>query len=261
MIPSPPQQSPTSSEIENVDANVDESLQSLELAMKAADVIRKTLQQSDDPLERSLWVPPGTVPGLSTFVATGLLLSPLRNAILTRASAARSVVTTNARRQTAAAASNETAPPSQSFQNLIDLIITPAMAVISAQIGLVVGTLYGSSHYLQRVVDYDHSQATKMPSMDRRGKHRDVKGNENNNSPCQSLLVLTDASTITKISHYDGKSQDDSGDPVTYEGEYFNPERPSIPPNFYPSWDPRQIVIESLFRAIQHCQKHRKGDR
>jgi hypothetical protein len=257
----PPQRSPTSSDMEPVDTNVDEPFQSMELAVKAADAIRKTLKQLDDPLERSLWVPPGTLPGLSAFVTTGLLLSPLRNAILTRATIARYGVTANVRTQAASPSSESCpTPPSQSFQHLMDLIITPVMAVIAAQIGLVVGTMYGSSHYLKRVVDYDNSLVTTVSNedVDSRGKASDADDNLNDFSPCQSLLTLTDASSI-KFFYNDGETQYDSIDPAPPEDEHFNAERQNSAPNLYPSWDPRQTIIESLFRAIQHCKNHRKG--
>jgi hypothetical protein len=258
-MPSSEQRLPTSSVVVPRDSIVDESSQTLELAMKAADIIRKTLQQSDDHVESSLWVPPGTVPGLSAFVAAGLLFSPVRNAILTRANASRSFATTSVRTQTTTP-SSETTPPSQSFQHFMDLIVTPAMAVIAAQIGLVVGTLYGSSHYLRQVVDYDNSQAYIMSSgeMDRRGKALDMNGHAKKNSICQNLLGLTDASS-TKISGNVSKSQDDSVDLVPSTIEYFNAEGSGSIPNLYPSWDPRQSTIESLFKAIQHCKKHREG--
>jgi hypothetical protein len=110
---------------------------------------------------------------------------------------------------------------------------------------------------LQRVVDYDNSQAALMSSEDtgRRGNAMDVniEGRTNNDSPCQSLLVLTDAST-TKISGKDGKSNDDLVDSMSSDGE----KKPGSAPNLYPSWDPRQTAIESLYNAIQHCQKHRE---
>jgi hypothetical protein len=268
----------------NNNNNKDESLRTLELAMKAADAIRKSLQQMEDPHEQGLWIPPGTMPGVAAFVATGLLFSPLRSAILKRAGASSSTAAA-AQRQSAAMMmvkkpnnsnhSASTSPSSSSppppppppniglgtFQNLMDLIVTPAMAVIAAQVGLVVGTLYGSSHYLQRVMEV-HDRDTGRPEL----YHESMvekNGDRKRIDLCQSLLSLTSSSsssssqssTTTDSIHimaHDGPVVNSFS---SVQGESFDMETNKETPNLYPSWDPRQNTIGSLYRAIRHCQQ------
>jgi hypothetical protein len=168
--------------------------------MKAADVIRKTLRESREDADdfdspSGDLPPPGSLPGLAAFVGTGLLLSPLRSFVLKRAAV----------------------QPQQgvaTFANFVDLLVTPSMAVISAQVGLVAGTLYGSGVYLDRVVEMEQDK-------------------NNTEAVCQAMLsaVLAQGHNTTLQS----TSTDE-------------------PPQLYASWDPRQQTIQRLYRAIGHCQ-------
>lgn len=96
---------------------------SLADAMAAADCIRRVYSE-DDPSELGS-APPGVAEGLAAFVATGLLLSPFRGALLGASPVA--------------------------LRTLCDLAITPLVAVAAAQAGLVAGSVFGSRVYLQQV--------------------------------------------------------------------------------------------------------------
>jgi hypothetical protein len=176
----------------------DESNNHLSLveAMKAADSIRTIFLKRKDPNETEALLPPGSLEGSFAFITTGLLFTPLRSTIL------------------------KMTGPRGSFQSFVDLIVTPFMAVASAQVGLVVGSLYGSSYYLERVatVSVNETKATSFQV-----------GQDTNNTIadelCQELLSIT-------------SSPSSSSQEVTFG-----------------SWDPRTKTMESLFRALENCQK------
>lgn len=280
----------------------DPSIRALQVAMTAADAIRKSLQQMHDPEEELLWVPPGTLPGIVAFVVAGLVLSPLRSAVLSRAAAATDAASTSAtikgavgRRQHASATavakysdsttnSTKTAVNNNgvgSFANLLDLIVTPAMAMIAAQVGLVVGTLYGSTYYLQRVIkedraadtnkgvngfrtehekwDYDESSSSSSSL----GKTDQEEPNNTNAILCKSLLNVAIPSKTTgdNQSSSTTKSDDLVGLDARRDELIFDTGRSSSgvpPPQLYPAWDPRQTTIWSLYKAIQHCQQQQQ---
>ncbi|KAG7367658.1 hypothetical protein IV203_030329 [Nitzschia inconspicua] len=278
---SSPNESPTPSGAPSVrkDYPDNSSMQQLELAMKAADDIRRSLQQNEDPLEQSLWVPPGTLYGVAAFCVTGLLLSPLRSAILSRAgrggaTASRSTETSgiiksnNNNNNNLASSSSPSPHPSSSFQNLVDLIVTPAMAVIAAQVGLVVGTLYGSSYYLQRVVTNQsngnviHGSCSVTSTNDNIDTDKAAATSQQDSSTnlCQSLFEARNSFTTSQS----GSADDDnillSQDDTITIGSTFATESSTVvsPPQLYPSWDPRQTTIDSLYKAIQHCHKQQQ---
>lgn len=177
----------------------DESNNHLSLveAMKAADSIRTIFLKRKDPNETEALLPPGTLEGSFAFITTGLLFTPLRSTIL------------------------KMTGPRGSFQSFVDLIVTPFMAVASAQVGLVVGSLYGSTYYLDRVattVSVNETTATSVQV-----------GQDTNTTIadelCQELLSITSSSTS-------------SSQEVTFG-----------------LWDPRTKTMESLFRALENCQK------
>lgn len=176
----------------------DESNNHLSLveAMKAADSIRTIFLKRKDPNETETLLPPGSLEGSFAFMTAGLLFTPLRSTIL-----------------------KMTGPPG-SFRSFVDLVVTPFMAVASAQVGLVVGSLYGSSYYLERVatVSVNETKATSVQV-----------GQDTNNTIadelCQELLSIT-------------SSPSSSSQEVTFG-----------------SWDPRTKAMESLFRALENCRK------
>ena len=238
-------------------SSADDALISLPTAMKAADAIRKTLRERNDEVEASNKTPPGSLPGFVAFLGTGLLLSPLRSAILRRAAAAAASTSRAASKPTVPppleaveAASNGSPnppppPPTQqsisSFANLVDLMVTPILAVISAQVGLVVGTLYGSSYYLERVVESDGISSNSSDAV------------------CQSLLSACGSAAWNESAA--GNAMDSSITTTSPEidGILQISSSPSPPtPTIYPSWDPRQQTLERLHHAIQHCQDMEK---
>ncbi|KAL3915440.1 MAG: hypothetical protein SGILL_005654 [Bacillariaceae sp.] len=236
---------------------------SLQSAMHAADAIRKSLRDNlGDDNEGGL--PPGSVPGVLAFVGTGLLLTPLRSALLRRVAAngAPKVATSNipspssaARTEAATAAesskkSDLNAQVNQqqglaSFQNLVDLMVTPLLAVMAAQVGLVVGTLYGSSYYLERVVEME----------ERNGGD----GGSNTDAICQSLLSAISStddnqghgqSSDTAIGHADVSDMSS----ISTDG-ILQTSTSASPPQMFEAWDPRQQTIDRLYHAIRHCQE------
>eukprot|EP00980_Cylindrotheca_fusiformis_P031545 scaffold26542_cov157-Cylindrotheca_fusiformis.AAC.1 len=105
-----------------------EAVNSLSLlhAMKAADVTRKHYH-GEATTASSAGIPPGFLQGIAAFVATGILLLPVRRRILRYAG-------------------NQ--PGGRSFQHFVDLSISVVGAMGASQVGLVVGSLYGTKVYL-----------------------------------------------------------------------------------------------------------------
>ena len=101
----------------------------LHAAMKMADLIRSSLNQTSnssvpkDEKAADFRMTPGVLEGIATGVATLLVLTPVRSLILK-------------------AAGNR-------LGMLPDLIATTSQIMISADVALYYGSLYGSYHYLQ----------------------------------------------------------------------------------------------------------------
>lgn len=194
-----------------------ESPFSLADAMKAADCIRKVYSE-DDPTERKSF-PPGTAEGLGAFVVTGILLSPLRAAILNTAGGKVA---------------------GQSFRNFCDLVITPFMAVVAAEVGLVTGCVFGSRVYLEQVAYV--SPTKNSPITDQ---------------ACQQLLLLSlDKVNDSKKSGTSSPSSSSSS-LANYSNDDVDQEwvsHPSIEPSSS-FWDPRVETMQSFRLALENCQK------
>lgn len=111
---------PTNSEAER------ENPLSLIHAMQLADVTRKHYQ-GEGTSSSSGGVPPGVIQGVAAFIATGAVLLPVRGIFLRQAG-------------------NQ--PGGKPFQNFVDMSISVAGALAATQVGLFVGSLYGSQAYL-----------------------------------------------------------------------------------------------------------------
>lgn len=111
---------PTSKNVEGSDSL------SLIHAMKLADVIRKHYHGEANNSSFS-GIPPGVLQGVAAFIATGALLLPFRRILLRQAG-------------------NQ--PGGKPFQNFVDISITVAGALGATQVGLFIGSLYGSQVYL-----------------------------------------------------------------------------------------------------------------
>mmetsp|Transcript_20620 Transcript_20620/g.44879 ORF Transcript_20620/g.44879 Transcript_20620/m.44879 type:complete len:239 (-) Transcript_20620:3353-4069(-) len=210
---------------------------SLVEAMEAADRIRKFLRERKDPVETEQWFPPGTWQGATAFAATGLLMTPLRGSILNMAG------------------------PRGPFQGFIDLVVTPVLAVGAFQVGLVIGTLYGSSYYLERVAK-DAATTTTMTFYNdgtneamavRRGQddaliYRPMtegiaaEREQTVAQLCQQVLSLLPSST----SSLEESAQTPSFQQIpTDESSTFT----------FASWDPRTKTMENLTLAVDNCRR------
>mmetsp|Transcript_31798 Transcript_31798/g.77010 ORF Transcript_31798/g.77010 Transcript_31798/m.77010 type:complete len:181 (+) Transcript_31798:2547-3089(+) len=90
-------------------------------AMKMADVVRKHYNGVDN--SSSSGIPPGALQGAAAFVLTGVALLPVRRLLLKTAG-------------------------HQGFKNLVDIVASVGGTLAATQVGLVVGSLYGSKVYL-----------------------------------------------------------------------------------------------------------------
>ena len=210
---------------------------SLVEAMEAADRIRKTFRERKDPIETEQWCPPGTWQGATAFAATALLMTPLRGSILNMAG------------------------PRGPFQGFIDLVVTPVLAVGAFQVGLVIGTLYGSSYYLERVAMDAATTTTMTFYNDRTNKAMAVRRDQDDvliyrpiaadtaaereqtvSQLCQQLLSLLPSST---------SSLEESAQTPSFQ---------QIPTDAsstftFGSWDPRTKTMENLTLAVDNCQR------
>jgi len=131
-----------------------------------------------------------------------------------------------------------------SFQSFIDLLVTPAMAVVAAQVGLIVGTLYGSNSYLTRLAEHDHSKTTvsELPSSFDDADDAEKESSEVvMNDMCKNLLQLTTADV--------NNPQEDDFSSTSISSANKNPG--------FPSWDPRYTIMQNLQQAVQNCEKAR----
>ena len=102
-------------------------------AMRCADAIRKIYDAPADSSSSNnsnaspVGIPPGTAQGISAFLITGIALFPLRRVIL----------------NSAGGGGNH-----KPFQHFVDIVISVGHALASTQVGLYIGSLYGSQTYL-----------------------------------------------------------------------------------------------------------------
>jgi len=174
---------------------------SLVEAMKTADSIRSIFLKRKDPTETEALLPPGTWQGGAAFITAGLLFSPFRRTIL------------------------KITGPRGPFQSFVDLVITPLITIASVQVGLVIGPLYGSFYYLDRVATIAASEGAASVQSGQDTTTNVATATE----LCQEMLSLTSSSSPI---------QSLSSQWVTFG-----------------SWDPRAKTMESLTRALENCQR------
>ncbi len=189
--------------------------------MEAADRIRQVLLKRNDPIETGQVIPPGALQGVAAFCATGLLLTPFRRSVL-----------------------NMTGP-SGPFQGFVDLVITPVLAVGAAQVGLVIGTLYGSSFYLDRLAS-DAAITTTSSSSLGSGEVMSVRRLDNKTSYSATTEIVATERENTVVELCKEVLS------LTLEGESFKatPESTS-----FASWDPRSKTMHSLLNAVDKCRQ------
>mmetsp|Transcript_26697 Transcript_26697/g.57256 ORF Transcript_26697/g.57256 Transcript_26697/m.57256 type:complete len:254 (-) Transcript_26697:3080-3841(-) len=228
----------TYNEKSNSDSN-DKPLSLVE-AMHAADIIRKVFLERKDPTETNQLVPPGTWQGVAAFAATGLLMTPFRRSML------------------------QMAGPRGPFQGFVDLVVTPVLAVGAAQVGLVVGTLYGSGYYLDRVateaatttsslslgssdlmsvrVGRDDKLSYSLTTANAAAKRESTVA-----ELCKEVLSLS-----APLSPPDTSTQKQSSSQFTTSTLATQSPRPGYT---FGSRDPRTKTIEYFHRAIENCRR------
>ena len=208
---------------------MNESPFTLEDAMRAADGVRQVCNEKhieEEPTtskskskEMSSWdgditenedrkyfpdrqFPPGSVEGVATFVLSGLIVfAPFRSAIL----------------RSRAVAGPMSTSPNTGFKNLVDLIITPVLAVASAQVGLAAASLVGSKVYLEEVANVPPTAKSRMADL-----------------ICSDLLLIPKEKGITMMK-----------DPPSLLSSSLSSS----------SWDPRIQTLSNLSRAMNTCQQ------
>lgn len=232
--------SPLSDDGESANPSTRSNLLSLVQAMEAADRIRKVIRERKDPTETQEWVPPGTLQGVATFVATGLLLTPLRGSLLRMAG------------------------PKGPFQGFVDLVVTPVLAVGAAQVGLVIGTLYGSSYYLECLAINAATTTTAKTTMASgqfgadevmsvRVGHDDTiryspttasVATERNTTVarlCEEVLSLVPSSSVVSSTQIQPSVQTGIQSEFTFG-----------------SWDPRTQTMGNLVLAVDNCRRRKQ---
>ncbi len=212
--------SPSPSQSGRDDKGSTTSSLSLVEAMEAADRIRKVFKERSDPIETGQLIPPGTWQGAVAFCATGLMMTPFRRSILTMTG------------------------PRGPFQGFVDLVITPVLAVGAAQVGLVIGTLYGSSYYLDRLA-VDAATTTTTRSSNNLGsnevmfvRHQDDKISY---SPTSVSVAAERESTVVELCKKVLS--------LTLAAE------PTPESTSFASWDPRSKTMNSLLHAVENCRR------
>ena len=194
---------------------------SLVEAMEAADRIRKILIRNEDPMETQQLVPPGTWHGMAAFCATGLLvMTPLRRSILTLAG------------------------PNKAFSGFVDLVVTPVLAVGAAQAGLVMGTLYGSSYYLDRLAAEAATTTKSFTTSHGSTEVLSVRVGDDDKvsfSPTTESLASQRERTVTELCI------------EVLSLSSLEPSAETAPP--FASWDPRLKTMNSLLHAIKNCRQ------
>ena len=230
-------------------------------AMAAADRIRKAYLEREDPKETGKMVPPGTWQGGAAFAATGLLLmTPLRRSILSMAGG--------------------NGGGNGPFRGFVDLVVTPVLAVGAAQVGLVIGTLSGSSYYLDRLAE-DAATTTRTtttitsssPSSSIPGSNEWVSVRTDRDggirySPTTENLAAEQESTVAELCRgLLSASSSPTPTPTAttiQSSESHNPtetfrnlavSESETPPPSFGSWDPRSKTMKSLLDAVDSCRR------
>ena len=201
---------------------------SLVKAMEAADRLRKVFRKRKDPIETEQMVPPGTWQGMAAFAATGLLvMTPLRRSIL------------------------KATGPRGNFQGFVDLVVTPILAVGAAQVGLVIGTLYGSSYYLDRLA-VEAATTTKTISSDTLfGLSKEVMSVRLGSDDKLSYSPTTESLAAERQNIVAELCQEVlSLSSLSSSSSETSTQEPS-----FSSWDPRSKTMNSLLRALDNCRR------
>eukprot|EP00536_Pseudo-nitzschia_multiseries_P004328 jgi/Psemu1/302506/fgenesh1_kg.71_\ len=218
--------------------------------MEAADKIRKFLRERNDPIETEQWLPPGSWQGVTAFAAAGLLMTPLRRSILSLSG------------------------PRGPFRGFVDLVVTPVLAVGAAQVGLVIGTLCGSGYYLERVAT-DAATTTTTTAANHGGTHevmsiRRGEGDTLSYSPTTAEIAAERDQTATELCRRvlslvpssASSVEESESEPIQTTAPSLRRQqqqqlRPTnVPMNFtFGPYDPRTKTMESLFRAVNNCQR------
>lgn len=211
-------------------------------AMKAADSIRQVFLKRNDPTETEQLVPPGTWQGAVAFAATGLLMTPFRRSIL-----------------------KMTGQSNGPFQGFVDLVVTPVLAVGAAQVGLVIGTLYGSSYYLDRLA-MDAATTTTTTNNElmsvRYGPDDKISF-----APTTEAIAAERESTVAELCQEVlsmSMSMSLSSSAPTTSSEEASMQTPWLQTTTaleekeavsFSSWDPRSKAMESLHHAVNNCHR------
>lgn len=211
----------------------DESLTLID-AMRFTDIIRETFRKRNDPREAESMVPPGTLQGVTAFAATGLLMTPFRRSILNMTG---------------------TRGP---FQGFVDLVITPMFAVGAAQVGLVIGTLYGSSHYLDRLaMDAATTTMSSSPGSNELMSVRFGRDDGKSYSRTTESLATARESTVTELCQelLSLSSSPPSSEASIQTGPLQNTTALEARTPSFGSWDPRSTTMKSLLHALDNCRR------
>jgi len=203
-------------------------------AMKAADSIRQAFLKRSDPKETEQMVPPGTWQGAVAFLATGLLMTPVRGSIL------------------------KMTGPRGPFQGFVDLVVTPALAVGAAQVGLVIGTLYGSSYYLDRLA---MDAATTTTTSSNLGSNelmsvRFGRDEKTSYSPTTESLTAERESMVAELCQDLLSSSSPPPSEASIQTPSFqNTTSLETEPSSFGPWDPRSTTMKSLLRVVDICRR------
>ena len=180
-------------------------------------------------------VPPGTWQGAATFAATGLLMTPFRRSIL------------------------QMTGPRGPFQGFVDLVVTPILAVGAAQVGLVVGTLYGSSYYLDRLAMDAATTSTLSSTL---GSNEvisvriDKDDTKRYSSTAESLAIERDSAVAKLCQELLSMSTPSSASHLQTSTSHTTTTQRTQTSSFA-SWDPRSKTMQSLLDAVEMCRRRK----
>ena len=179
----------------------------LRISMALADLIRKQEPQRDTPTEqnriRTFLLTPGVQQGFLTAVALTAVFVPVRRLFLRVAKNELNLGTI-----------------------FPDLVVTPVMAMLTAQTALFVGSCYGSKAYLERLVTAAASTTSG--------------GDTSNSSMADAVCDAPVTVAAMKLNY-----------PKLWDGDYSSSSSSN-------SWDPRVQTVVSLQRALQRCRERRE---
>jgi len=182
-------------------SNASPLMQQVALAMDLTDVIRKhdaptTEEQKDKGFFRNFLMTPGVQQGVFTLFLCTAIAVPTRRFVISVSKRQLNLGTI-----------------------FPDLMISPALAVLTAQSALFAGSCYGSAEYLDRLA----KTAPTAPS-----KIADSVCNDPKFTNASLINSNHDLSLLLQLDEQKNNS-----------------------------WDPRTSAVESLRRALQSCQKRR----